>query len=667
MSVRRALSVLAVVASLGAAEVASAAEIRPGWVATKVCEGITGGTTLTVLPDGRLLIGEQTGALRMVKNGALLPAPALVLPVDSTWERGLLGVALDPKFTTAPHVYIHWTVEKPEVRFRISRFTLVGDALEPASEKILFEGDDQGLIRAGTPAGHQGGGIAFAPDGMLLVSVGEMTTQLPAQNLDSLLGKLLRLRPDGTIPEDNAFHAKATGKYRAIHAIGLRNPWTIAVQPGTGRVFINDIGASAYEEVNELVAGANYGWPQAEGRTEVAKFKDPELDYPHSAGQSLGGGCFYSPAKGAPHAWPAEYHGRYVVMDFMAGWLGLFDKTKQPNLELVARALAKPVAVATSLEGDLLVLERNTWLKDADFKPGQGWLTRLRHTGESTAAPPAAAAGAFPPLWSAGNFEKGAVPYSLRAEPWMPGVEAQRLVSVPAGGKLTARERGQSFAFPEGTRLIEHRSSRGKRVLTTVIITGPPAQHRAAAYKWRTDGREADLVTEPAVQTVDGRSWALPAPTGDMVLPPPVPGYEFALKPVNLAEGSLADLVVGEAPEAHLVPLTATKSPAEARVRSCLDVNCSACHVPGGIGRGAYDARFTTPLEKQNLVNGPLVSGDLGVAGAKAVVPGAPDKSMLLIRLRKPPGDSMRMPPGCQEKAPPPVVTALEQWIRGLK
>ncbi len=129
------------------------------------------------------------------------------------------------------------------------------------------------------PAGHQGGAIHFGKDGKLYLALGEQTAGAPAQAMDSLLGKLLRINPDGSIPEDNPFYRKAQGKYRAIWALGLRNPFTFAVQPETGRIFINDVGQSAWEEIDEGFPGANYGWPASEGLTSDARLSgaDPPL------------------------------------------------------------------------------------------------------------------------------------------------------------------------------------------------------------------------------------------------------------------------------------------------------------------------------------------------------------------------------------------------------
>src|SRR5213078_1422196 len=107
---------------------------------------------------------------------------------------------------------------------------------------------------------HNGGGLHFGGDGKLYIAVGENGNSANSQTLGSLLGKLLRINADGSIPSDNPFFASATGKNRSIWALGLRNPFTFDVQPGTGRIFIDDVGESTWEEINDLVKGKNYGW-----------------------------------------------------------------------------------------------------------------------------------------------------------------------------------------------------------------------------------------------------------------------------------------------------------------------------------------------------------------------------------------------------------------------
>ncbi len=187
---------------------------------TRVTGGITGATAMAIAPDGRVFVCEQTGALRIVKGGRLLDAPFLTAMVDSTWERGVIGVAIDPQFTSNSYVYVNCVLREPYPHHRLSRFTARGDIADPRSEKVLLEGDDQTKMGGVTPNGHQGGAIHFGKDGKLYIAFGEQTAGAPAQAMDSLLGKLLRLNADGSMPEDNPFYKKARGKYRAIWRSG---------------------------------------------------------------------------------------------------------------------------------------------------------------------------------------------------------------------------------------------------------------------------------------------------------------------------------------------------------------------------------------------------------------------------------------------------------------
>ncbi len=257
----------------------------------------------------------------------------------------------------------------------MSRFEAVGDVARPGSEVVLFEGDDQTRLGGKVPAGHQGGAIHFGADGKLYVGLGEQTAGTPAQRLDSLLGKLLRLNPDGTIPDDNPFTSQARGKYRAIWALGCRNPFTFAVQPGTGRIFINDVGGKA-EEINEGVAGANYGWPAVEhGPTDDPQYRGPIHWYPTA---SISGGAFCPEERGAS-GFPARYRGRYFFMDFVKGWIHVIDPVRPRHAEEFASGLPRPVDLAFAPDGSLYVLVRDAWVNDRNFQPHSGSLHRVRY------------------------------------------------------------------------------------------------------------------------------------------------------------------------------------------------------------------------------------------------------------------------------------------------
>lgn len=344
-----------------------------GFSAEMIVRGITGATAMEIAPDGRIFVCEQTGALRVVKNDVLSPDPFVKLEVDSAWERGLIGVALDPDFIKNGYVYVNSISPRPYPHHRISRFTAQGDVAKPGGEVVLFEGDDQTRLGGGVPAGHQGGAIHFGGDGKLYIALGEQTAGAPAQRIDSLLGKLLRINRDGTIPEDNPFYSAARGKYRAIWALGLRNPFTFAVQPGSGRILINDVGEARWEEVDEGFAGANYGWPLTEGPTTDPRFRGPIHHYPVA---SVAGGAF-CPTNREP-GFPNLYRGKYFFMDFVKGWINILDPDHPEKVEPFATGLARPVDLRFATDGALYVLVRDAWVIDGSFQPGTGSLIRIR-------------------------------------------------------------------------------------------------------------------------------------------------------------------------------------------------------------------------------------------------------------------------------------------------
>ena len=351
--------------------------LPPGFSSSTVATGFTGATALAVGPDGRAFVCEQTGAIRIVGPGGLEPGPFAKLDVDDRWERGLIGVALDPGFASNGFVYACYVAPRPYPHHRIGRLTAGG------GEVVLFEGDDQRTLGGDVPAGHQGGAIHFGVDGKLYVALGDQTAGKPSQDLGTLQGKMLRLEPDGSIPPDNPFLDRAKGKYRATWALGLRNPFTFAVQPETGRIFINDVGGVA-EEVDEGFAGANYGWPTVEhGPTGDARFVGPIHHYPTA---SISGGDFCP--KALTHPFPADWRGRYFFMDFVQGWIKALDPDQPKDVRPFASGLARPVDLKFAPDGSLLVLVRDAWVRDGNFKPGTGSLIKIRPDDRPTPPKP---------------------------------------------------------------------------------------------------------------------------------------------------------------------------------------------------------------------------------------------------------------------------------------
>jgi glucose/arabinose dehydrogenase len=296
----------------------------PGFSETVFASGLNAPTAMTVAPDGRIFVTEKGGTLRIVQGGSLLSTPFLTVSVNTVSERGLDGVALDPNFATNGFVYVYYTTSAATPVNRISRFTA-----DPAKPNVALAGSEVVLLDniPSTNGNHNGGSLLFGADGKLYAGIGDSGVSSNAQSLSTLAGKLLRINPNGSIPTDNPF-VGTSGARGEIWALGLRNPFTMAIQPGTGQIFINDVGQNSFEEIDQALKGANYGWPNVEGDTPpgVAGVTYPIYTYSHGTGPlqggAISGGAFYNPT--AP-SFPAQYVGDYYFGDFVSGRIFVRD------------------------------------------------------------------------------------------------------------------------------------------------------------------------------------------------------------------------------------------------------------------------------------------------------------------------------------------------------
>ena len=311
------------------------ATVPSGFVDTSFGGAFASGTAMTFAPDGRAFALSQNGNVRVIQpNGTA--STAATLTVDSFSERGLLGIAFDPTFNASAvgddYVYLYYTKPGSPARNQISRFTVTGNTINLPSETVIVTLD---ALSAGN---HNGGAIHFGPDGKLYAAVGENAVGSNSQSLANRHGKILRYNADGTIPSDNptsfaGIAGTTTGANRAIWAVGLRNPFTFAFDPGVpGRMYINDVGQNTWEEINVGAAGANYGWPTTEGNFNQASFPNftrPLYSYVHGGGNqqgfSIAGGAFYRST--AAVQFPAQYQGDYFFGEYVNDWINTIDPT----------------------------------------------------------------------------------------------------------------------------------------------------------------------------------------------------------------------------------------------------------------------------------------------------------------------------------------------------
>jgi glucose/arabinose dehydrogenase/PKD repeat protein len=331
------------------------AQTVPSGFTNSLVTSVSAPTDLAFLPDGRMLITTQGGALRVYcpsnalpgcssvpAAGGLLTTPAITLsPICTSSEQGLLGVAVDPSFITNSYVFLFYTTNAAGCRNRVSRFVYNGASNTVGSEQVLID-------NMPAPNGnHNAGDLEFGKDDYLYVTIGEGGVSSAARQEHVLTGKVLRITRDGGIPAANPWastgdRCNVTGSTTAgrrcqeTYAWGFRNPFRFAFDPNaTGtRFFVNDVGAGSWEEIDEIMPGADYGWNCREGRhatgscTSLPSMVDPIFEYGRAAGAgvpiascaAITGGAFV-PAG----VWPPAYDNLYLFADYTCG--GVFQMT----------------------------------------------------------------------------------------------------------------------------------------------------------------------------------------------------------------------------------------------------------------------------------------------------------------------------------------------------
>jgi glucose/arabinose dehydrogenase len=316
-----------------------------------------------------LYVVERTGKIKVFADDPAVTGTKLFLDLGSViisggQEQGLLGLAFHPDYANNGYFYVNYTNTFGTVIARYSRSSTDNLAADPASGVVL-------LTFAQPYANHNGGNLAFGPDGYLYIAAGDGGSagdpQNNAQNLTNLLGKILRIdvnhkdtASEYAIPADNPFAGNSAGYRQEIYAYGLRNPWRFSFD-GAGRLWAGDVGQDKYEEIDLIDKGGNYGWSAMEGLhpyknisgIDTAKLIAPIWEYKHNPDECITGGYVYSGAQ------IPSLRGAYLYGDYVSGrmWSLWIDDQQTAHNDLLLDTQLKISSFGLDNQGELLIVD----------------------------------------------------------------------------------------------------------------------------------------------------------------------------------------------------------------------------------------------------------------------------------------------------------------------
>lgn len=643
-------------------------------------------------------------------------------------ENGMLGIAFHPDYNQNGYFYIYFSLLIPnpstggtQLYQRLARFQATGTpgnyraatSADPATvTPILTIRDDAG--------NHNGGDVAFGPDGYLYLSLGDEGASNDSFNNARFInkdfwGQLIRIdvdnRPEnltpnahtqpgpvssavhaGTykVPADNPFIGATTWHNSAIspstvrteiYATGLRNPFRFNFDPGTGRLFLGDVGQGSREEINHIIKGKDYGWSWREGTQPFTSGpapttppangfapEEPIFDYGRSAGtgvviygNSVCGGMVYRGNL------LTELQGKYIFADSYGG----------------GGIIAALTETSPGVWGGVQALATRPQIVDFGTDPRNGepllcsllgTVARLVRTGTPTgAAPPAtlSATGAFSNL-STLTPNTGIVAYEPNVNFWSDHAIKSRWFAIKNTTDSMTFSSAGNWTFPTGTVWIKHfdiETTRGvpatRRKLETRFLVKTATGVYGLSYRWNAGQTDATLVAESGEEAAipsssPAQTWRFPSRGECITCHTQVGGHALSFNTPQLNRShtygafsqnqiqALSDAGYLSAPASGVNNLRAyaaandTTQSLEWRVRSYLAVNCVQCHQPGGAVQALWDAQSTTKTDMANLINGLLINDD-GDTANRFVVPGDTAHSMLLRRQQ---GNGVpRMPP----------------------
>lgn len=575
----------------------------------------------------------------------------------ATPENGLISVALHPRLDEEPYAFVVYTAPIPDSgRFwaRVSRFEVDEDhTMDPDTEVVLFDVEQR--VQA-----HSVNHVAFGPDELLYISVGEDTNPPLAQDPTNLYGSILRIDVDTPDPERETPYSIPSGNPFSegggapeVYAYGFRNPWRFSFDRDTGDLIVGDVGQDRLEEIDIVVAGGNYGWPVVEGTKcfpddpcDQSPYIPPVVEYTHAEGLSITAGYRYR-GEGIP-----ELTGRYVFADFTFGkiWSG-----EAATLDDAIHVEIEPgfniPSFAEDDEGELYVLRYS--------QQGEGGIYKIVPNDADTSD--------FPELLSETGCvdpanpkapATGVIPYAPIAQLWSDGAEKERYLAIPDDQRIALAENGD-FDLPTGSVLIKHFEFGGLYHETRLLMRTDDGW-AGYSYEWNADQSDARLLQNgKATLLENGVRWQYPSRSECMVCHTEVAGRILGLEAAQLdhpiphgddePENQLGwlfdrDFFSTELATASLIPgrevaLVDPLGEADVapRARAYLHANCAMCHQPGAMATTSFDLRHDVPFADMGVCDTRaervLWGFSVPPARQRVVTPGSPDASVVYLRI----------------------------------
>ncbi len=662
----------------------------------------------------RWFVVQKTGQVRVFNNTASVATTSAFIDVSSRLnsdpsspndERGLLGMAFHPNFPADPRAYLFYTGTDPTLGLvdRVSEFRSTDGCLtlSLASELPLFNVDDP-------ESNHNGGNIAFGPDGYLYIGIGDgggggdgHGSIGNGQLLTTLLGKVLRIDVSASsmtttyaIPADNPYvggarcNVSGTGAASCpeIYAYGFRNPWRWSFDRVSGELWLNDVGQGELEEVDRVTRGGNYGWRCFEGTNTYPNSTSPAscgpnrsssvppiAQYGRSLGQSTTGGFVYR-GTAIPNL-----VGRYVFGDFATGNLWNIARDTAPTLTLPTGASPDRIptglniaSFAQDIDGELYIVHLGGTLHRIVAGAGGGRTipSQLSATGCVNSA-------------NAQQPASGLIPYAPNAPFYSDGAAKTRWLALPNGQRIVI-DGSNDFDFPNGSVLVKNFSLGGELVETRLFMRHNDGNWAGYTYEWNAQHTDATRVVGGKSVQVNGQTWDFPSESQCLQCHTAAAGRTLGLE-IGQLNGNFGYPSTGRtanqlttlntidtlAPALTLTPAQLPVIPDPAgtaalgnRARAYLHTNCSYCHRPGSTAPSDMDLRYTTALNQTMACDITPTLGDLGIANSRLIAPGSAARSIVLARINRTGADAM--PPLARHLVDTAGVQLITDWINGL-